>query len=130
MATLKFNPDGQLADIWYVRKGSTFRMKYIWMSGAEGQEVPVDFTGWSARGGMYQKSLTGGPPTVLVHLGTDNGRVTLGTDGSISIEVDAATTEAIVPKSGVFDLELVAPNESFVKNFVGGKVKFLTDYTL
>lgn len=55
------------------------------------EDQPFDLTGWSAR--MQVREYRDAP--LLLELSTDNGRITLGADGTIRLQVDAATTDAL-----------------------------------
>lgn len=70
----------------------------------------VNLTGYTAR---MQVRATVPDPTVIVELRTDNGHISLGgAAGTITMTLDAATTDAIVtngaPIYGVYDLEIVS----------------------
>lgn len=123
----RFQPDGQLIDVWYLRRGSTFRKHYTYKTGPkDGPYVAVDLTGWTARGMIRSKE---DPTVVLIDL-TEAGKATItlgGITGTIDIRVEAETATLIEEKKGKFDVELV--NGTFVKNFVGGEVVFLGEQT-
>ena len=123
----KFQPDGQLIGVWYIRRGATFRKHYAWKTGPkEGPHTPVDLTGWTARGLVRDKA---DPATILIDL-TEVGKASItleGATGGILIEIEAETATLIASKKGLFDIELV--NGTFVKNFTGGEVIFLGEQT-
>lgn len=98
-------------------QGSTFALS---MTYEDGNGQPVDLSGYSAR--MKAKSSAQATDSI-VELTTENGRITLGADGSIALSIDAATTAAFPAISAVYDLELV--NGSTVTRLLKGK--FLID---
>lgn len=69
--------------------------------------TPVDLTGCTAR---MQIRTEVESPTVLIELGTANGRIALGgATGTAALMVDAATTAAFTWGAGVWDLEITHP---------------------
>jgi hypothetical protein len=87
----------------YIEQGATWSLPLVWQT-AEG--VPIDVTGYTARMHL-RKKLT--DAAFELELTTENGRITLGgADGRINLHLDAADTEGIDIKAGVYDLELVA----------------------
>ncbi len=85
---------------------------------------PVDFTGWTARM-KIRRSLSS--ETELVALDETDG-ITLGTDGSVLIIIDDATTAALSFNTGVYDLEVVSPT-GVVKRLAEGAVTLSKEVT-
>lgn len=84
-------------------QGSTFVRKFTW---TDENEVPVDLTGFTAR--MHiRTAVTAASPSL--ELTTTNGRIVLNpTLGTITLQITAADTAALVAKRYVYDLELVS----------------------
>ena len=88
---------------------------------------PRDFTGWSAR--MQVRKTFGSP--VLIDL--TNEQITLGSDGSVVIDIGADLTDNLIEvsgsrigqaiKTGVYDLEIVEDADpTNVERLLEGKV--------
>lgn len=101
-----------------VDQGATFRKSVVWRSGATVETAqPVDLTGCTARAQIRSELDS---PEVLLELSTENGRITLGGEtGEIRLEIDAVTTAAIDWESGVYDLEIVFPDNTVVRRMAG-----------
>jgi hypothetical protein len=83
-------------------QGATFSKQLTWKI----EENPVDLTTYTARMQVREKHTS---TAKILDLTTENGGISLGGDqGTIQIEVASSTTEDIVPKCYVYDLELVA----------------------
>lgn len=89
--------------------------------------TPRDFTGWTGR--MQVRKSYGSP--VLIDLTTEH--ITLGTDGSVVIDIGADLTDGLVEvsgsrigqaiKTGVYDLEIVEDADpTNVERLLEGKV--------
>lgn len=94
-------------------QGATFALS---MTYEDGLGQPVDLSGYTAR--MKVKSSAQATASI-VDLTTENQRITLGSDGSIALYIDAATTAALPAITAVYDLELV--NGSTVTRLLKGK---------
>lgn len=69
--------------------------------------VPIDLTSFTAAMQVRKDYVDS---TVLVELTTENGRIVLGgTEGTITLELTAAETQALT-RSGVYDLEIISNN--------------------
>jgi hypothetical protein len=69
-------------------------------------DVPVNLTGYTAR---MQVRETHSSTTIVVELTTENTLITLGGSlGTINLTIPATTTEDILAKDYVYDLELVS----------------------
>lgn len=78
--------------------------------------TPVDLTSYTAR--MDIKNKVGG--TELLTLTDGNARIILNnTDHTITLTITAADTEILTFKTGVYDLELVAPTGTVTTLFTG-----------
>lgn len=92
-----------LSGVYNIRcdQGSTLE-RVITVTQSDG--TPVDLSGYSAR--MQVRRRLGSEDTLL-DLTTEGGEIVLGgEDGTIAISISATQT-AEVPRSGVYDLELV-----------------------
>lgn len=95
-------------------QGTTFAKQLSYLI----DSVPVDLTGYTARMQVREKPSS---PVKILDLNTQNGGIELGgPSGSISINVSASTTESIVPKTYVYDLEIVS-SENFVIRLIEGQ---------
>lgn len=99
-----------------IYQGATFVDQLVWKTGEPA--TPVDFTGATARMQIRQLQKS---PTFLMSLTTEDGRITLGPDGIIKIEISATDTSAITFTGGVYDLEIVFSN-GYVRRFMEGNV--------
>lgn len=101
----------------YVYKGATFDKTIVWK---DENGTLVNLTGWKAR--MHMRE-TVGAETPFLTLTTENGSVALGgAAGTINLIVSAATTAAIEAEQGVYDLEMVAPDDVTVTRLLEGIV--------
>lgn len=104
-------------------QGATFRAAYRWLPGG----VAQDFTGWTAR--MEVRPEYDADPVLT--LTTDNGGITLGADGTISLYASAEQTSG-VPHVGhrlLYDLALQQPNGGDVTRFLRGNVVVVREVT-
>lgn len=82
----------------------------------DADEVETDLTGFTA---AMQVRPTAASATVILELTTENSRITLGgAAGTIDIDVDASTMEAMTPGKYVYDLELY--NDGVVIRLIEG----------
>lgn len=100
-----------------VYKGSTFSKQIQWKTGTPAE--PVNLTGYTAR---MQVRRSVNDSTILDSLTTDNGKLTIyaPTEGRISINISAAVSSAYAFTSGVYDLELVSPDNVTVYRILEG----------
>jgi hypothetical protein len=71
-------------------------------------KVPINLTGFQVAMQVRKDFVD---PSVLIELTTDNGRISVsGVEGLILLELSAAETQTLT-RSGVYDLEIIAPNE-------------------
>ena len=94
-------------------QGTTFSNQLIWAVDDE----PVDLTTYTARMQVREKYTS---TQKILDLTTENGGITLGGDeGTIDLNINAAVSAAVVPKTYVYDLELVS--SSVVTRLLEGK---------
>jgi len=106
-----------------IRQGSTWTQSIVWKS-SDGD--PVNLTGYTAR--MQVRPVIQSE-TVIVALTTENGRIALGgSDGTLTLELDAETTADIEQASGVYDIELES-SDGTVTAILQGRVKFPREVT-
>lgn len=83
-------------------QGATFSKQLTWNI----DDDPVDLTGYTARMQVREKYTS---TQKILDLTTENGGITLGGDeGTISIDVSASVSATIIPKTYVYDIELVS----------------------
>lgn len=93
-----------------IEQGATYRLPFQWCAKNSDGSVgaPHDITGWSARMQIREKLTS---EDVMVDATSDNGLLVLGgADGRVTIQLTEDATMALV-KNGVYDLELVDPNQ-------------------
>lgn len=95
-----------------IPQGATVRMGMIWKRGG----APVNLTGCRAR--MEIRTSAGG---ALIHrLDGDNGGLTIDeATNTIHLYIAPATSSAWTQLSGVFDLEVVFPNDDVARLIEG-----------
>lgn len=94
-------------------QGTTFSNQLIWAIDDE----PVDLTTYTARMQVREKYTS---TQKILDLNTENGGITLGgDDGTIDLNINATVSSTIVPKTYVYDLELVS--SSVVTRLLEGK---------
>ncbi|WP_218158662.1 hypothetical protein [Streptosporangium canum] len=104
-----------------IDQGSTVKRALRWLRNG----VPVDLTGAKAR--MEIRTSAGG--TLLHRLDTINGGLVLGgTDGTIQILIPAAASTAWGTLQGVYDLEVIFPDET-VTRLIQGTVAISAEVT-
>lgn len=100
----------------FIEQGANYRQVFRWK---DSNDDPIDLTSYSAR--MHIRRTIDSKEPVL-ELTTDNGRITLGgVQGTITLELTADETEGIQVTAGVYDLELIAPDD-FVTRILKGSV--------
>ena len=83
-------------------QGSTYNQQFTYSI----DDVPVNLFGYTARMQVREKHTS---TTKILDLTTENGRIALGTSaGTITINVPASNTAALVAKDYVYDLELIS----------------------
>lgn len=104
-------------------KAATFRHKFTWQQ-VDG--TPIDLTGYTAK---MQIRPTLESSTVLVELSTANRRILMTPLlGVVELDLTAAYTAAITWKSGIYDIELTAPDGDII-NLVEGSATVSTKVT-
>ena len=101
-------------------QGATFVKKFLYQ---DNTKSPISLTGYGAR--MLIKEDPSATAALLT-LTTDNGRITLNTptSGSINIKITAEDTDELTFYTGVYDLELyyMDGQEEVVDNIIYGNV--------
>lgn len=99
-------------------KGAKFNPGWIWKPGGE---IPMDFTGCSAR---MQVRAEKESPDVLLELTTANGGIVLGSvPGCIELWMGATQTAVVDWEAGVFDLEIqYSSGSDDVDRFMEGSI--------
>lgn len=119
MPAAKYDFTGEQA----ILKGATFSKTFSWK---DSLNVPVSLVGRTAR--MHiRKSVN--DAAIMVALTTENQGIVLGgTAGTIQLNLTALQTSAIVGRTGVYDLEIVAPDTSVIR-LIEGSVEFVPEVT-
>lgn len=95
-------------------QGSTFNQELTYSINA----VNVNLSGYTAR---MQIRTSHTATATLLSLTTENGGITLGgSNGTISLNIAAATTAGFIPKEYIYDLELISGNGT-VTRIIEGK---------
>lgn len=97
--------------------GATFLREFRWWPNGNGEgEVPQDFTGW-------QGVLLIGPPggVALFEFTESTTALTLGSDGTVRIELTPTDTAALTRPGLTYNLDLIDP-DGRVLRFLRGKV--------
>jgi hypothetical protein len=91
-----------------VVRGATFQRQLTWKTGEEGEEEPVNLTGYTAK--MQVRDPQGDPgDDLVVELSTENGRIALGgAAGTIDLLISATDTAGIDVGSYAHDLMLTS----------------------
>lgn len=107
-----------------MNQGETYRHTLYWK---DENDQPIDITGFTAR--MQVRAKTNSPE-VLLELTTANGGVILSNPvaGELKLYVSATVTEAFSWIAGVYDLELIAPNDD-VTRLIEGKITIIKEVT-
>jgi hypothetical protein len=98
-----------------VEQWATLELPITWL---DQNRAPINLLGWSAR--LQIRAKVGG--AVLVTLVSPTN-ITLGTDGTISVEIPSGTTGTLNFTNGVYDLLLTAPSGK-KKRLIEGKITF------
>jgi len=106
---------------WTWQEGADLVMSFIYKEGLEGDEMPVDLTGYQLRMDVVSASErvftfnSDDIDDVAVDVvGLSDNEATLGSDGSVKIVVPRALT---LPGGPVFDLFPVDPQASLLLNY-------------
>lgn len=103
-------------------QGATFSKQLSYLI----DSVPVNLTGYTARMQVREKSSS---PAKIIDLTTENGGITLGgPSGTVQLDISASTTESLVPKTYVYDLELVSSG-NFVVRLIEGQFTVTPEVT-
>lgn len=94
-------------------QGSTLQQQFVYKV----DDTPVDLTGYSARMQVREKH-TSKIPTISIN--TTSGGMTVDNLGAINIEVSASSTEDLVAKEYVYDLEIIS-SSNIVTRLIEGK---------
>lgn len=101
-----------------IKQGATFRRGLKWKTGTPA--APVDLTGYTARMQIREEVTSA---DVLATLTTENGGITLGgAAGTIVLYLSPVATAAFDWESGVYDIEMIAPNTDVIRLVEGGIV--------
>lgn len=83
----------------------------------DGDGVALDYTGYTARMQVRQNVSSS---AVLLELTTENGRLILdGPEGNLTLLVTAEDTADITWRKGVYDIEMVAPDDTVTRVLQG-----------
>lgn len=109
-----------------IDKGSTFEKEITWSTVTNNVSTPVNLTGMSIRA-MFREEMDS--PSPFLTLTTENGGAVISDAllGKFKLLVPAATSSAIIPISGVWDVELVSGVT--VVRLLEGKVKLKPEVT-
>ena len=98
----------------------------IMMTYKDPSDLAVDLTDWTAEMDIRLKV---DDATPIIELSTMNSRIVLGgVTGTINLLIDAADTEALSFKKGVYDLELTDTAGKVIR-LIEGKVTLTTEVT-
>ncbi|RLC97600.1 MAG: hypothetical protein DRI65_19230 [Chloroflexota bacterium] len=98
----------------------------IMMTYKDPSDLAVDLTDWTAEMDIRLKV---DDATPIIELSTMNSRIVLGgVTGTINLLIDAADTEALSFKKGVYDLELTDTTGKVIR-LIEGKVTLTTEVT-
>lgn len=107
-----------------INQGETYRHTLYWRND---QDQAVDLTNFIAR--MHVRSKVDSPD-VLLELTTENSGIVISNpvNGEFKLYIPATLTAAITWTAGVYDLEMVAPNND-VTRLIEGKVAVTKEVT-
>lgn len=97
-----------------IEQGATFKKRWIWR---DKNGRPYKLASWTA---ILQLRATASSPTVVYELSTANGRIALSNSGVIQLTIPSDDTLTIT-SPGVYDLLLVAPDETTEVRLIEGK---------
>lgn len=111
-----------------IEQGATFKRLLQWKAGDPA--VPVDLTGYVARMQVRGEQAAS---SVLLELTTANGGIAItdAAQGKFELRIKAADTSALTFDSGVYDLEMVAPDgpDNTVTRLLAGSVSVSPEVT-
>lgn len=101
-----------------VKQGATFRRGLTWKTGVP--PAPVDLTGYTARMQIREEVTS---TDVLATLTTENNGITLGgAAGTIVLYLSPTATADFDWESGVYDIEMIAPNDDVIRLVEGSVI--------
>lgn len=101
-----------------VYAGTNFRREFRWLPDGV---IPIDFTGWSATMLVGQQLAPAD-----VELTTDNGGITLTSNGQIIVVMTPFQTTVLKPPAVYYNLDLTEPG-GFIRRFLRGRVSVVVD---
>ena len=109
-----------------IYKGSTFSKEVQWQTGEP--SVPVDITGCKIRMQIRQKVTD---TTFEDELTTENGKIVIvdALLGKFRIDIPASVSTGYKLEEGVYDLEIVYPDEITVYRLLEGDVLAIAEVT-
>lgn len=107
----------------YIHQGGTYRYDWVYVDDAD---QPIDITGYTAR--LQMRASEAATP-VLYSATTDNGQLVIdGEAGLVMLAIPDPTNAAWVWRYGVYDLELLDPDD-FVVKLSWGRVRVKPEIT-
>lgn len=94
-------------------QGSTFEQQLIYKI----DDVVVDLTGYSARMQVREKHTS---KSSVLSIDTSSGGLSVDSQGAIDMSISASTTQDIIAKDYVYDLEIISPSGT-VTRLIEGK---------
>lgn len=111
-----------------IEQGATFKKLLQWKAGDP--SVPVDITGYQIRMQVRSEQPSA---TVLLDLNTGNAHIAItnATQGQFELRLTATETAALTFETGVYDLEMVAPDapDNTVTRLLAGSVSVSPEVT-
>lgn len=105
-----------------IEQGANLNTTFTWK---DPSGSPINITSYTARA-MFRPDYGSNP---ILSLSTTDGTMTItGASGVVAFNVPAATTAFLYAGTGVWDLELVAPNGT-VTRLIGGTYRISTEVT-
>ncbi len=106
-----------------IEQGATFTLSIVWK---DDEGVPIDISDCEAR--MQIRRTYDSDPIISLTTESDGGIVLGGVTGSVDVEVDAETTENVEIRRGLYDLEIVFPDDVVVR-LIQGSVEISREVT-
>jgi hypothetical protein len=108
----------------YIPKGATYDQTFTWK---DDSGHIYDLSAYTAR--MQIRVTVTAPDPPIISLTTENDGITLtSTDPNISLFISDTDTSSVTISSGVYDLELKAPDNTVIR-LLQGKVTFSPNVT-
>lgn len=107
---------------FYIEKGTTFKPTIIYR---DSDGVKVNLTGYTGR---MQIRKNANAPVALADLTTENGGLTLTSQGEVLPLLSDLGTSALPGVSGVYDIELVEPSGAVIR-LLQGVIEFSKEVT-